>query len=1320
MSSTTATNESQVARNIPETTIESNEVPSEEQSSDHNEDHIDDDDGQRLSIDVDRESEEGRDYQPSFKRPRFEALADEKQYDYELPDEMADYLNKYMDKYVPDKDLKDSIMTENPVPSNVNKPKKLDGYFKEILNENHKRNELKVDDALEKIQDKVVQVMGPLARVWYAVEATTTDSQPLSAEELSKAIEQSVLILGQAFNSVTYYRRLNVLSAIMPESKKAKTKLKDESKMLELSDVNLFGSKFQQKIIETAKAKKKSKEAYNISSKRPRAASSSASSSYRQPFRDGPSLGRRPTSGGRTSFTSSNQNNGQNRSNSFPRLGGKTKNLEKGNLGQQGPIEGRKLVDSAKISNNCAKSRFRARASSDSKVIYNKNTQLYLSRETKIFPTQLGKTHQRHRDFGHGVGFRNTIFGRTKTKFCTSSSKNEQRGVCFSKCGSGGHVDQGGHSESVSQGRRISEQHFSGPKERWRQQTSHKSEKSECIYTLSAFQNGESTFGQRNVAKRRLHVQNRSEGCLFFSPTKPKLQKICPFSVGGEPLRVPMSVLRLGSCSSHFHKVDENTDFHIEKTEHTGDNIPGRHIANEPDNKSTVNGQRYPDFSPSTLGVCDQLEKVSNGANPKNRIFGDGGRLSRNDSQSSSGKSVSVAGSLSKVFRQTEADSARTEQPYRKTVCNLTSSGCSPPSNQIFTKDINRCTKSWKELPALCDNGLTCRSGNSVVEKQSRFISGEVPTDPSGTSNNTDRRLQERMGCVLSRTGNQGSMVQGGEYDTYKCVRVESIAISMSNIHKDDETKTYSFSVGQYDSSSILCENGGDEKSRLVSPIKGNMGVFDVTGDHSYCRTPPRGTQCQSGLVVKKFPGLQRMAIEQTVVSSDMSTMGETGYRPVCIQTFSSDSSLHVLETRSRLSSSRCFSASMEKLLPLCFPPLFPGQQGTKQSQAGTNCNDTYHSSLANTTMVWSVTGNGCRQSSASTSDIRTFGGTTRSNSPPIAKPHSQLSGLENFRQVLASEGISEGAAELITNSRTKGTNSRYQSAWRKWLCWCEQREVDPYTCSLSYIINFLSYLYDEGLAYSTISSHRSAISAYHAPIDGFTVGKHPRVCALTSGVMNKRPPKPKLVFVWDVQQVLDYLDSFPVIHDLTDRDLILKLTMLLALCSASRGSEIQYLDTRYMARTHCSYIFKFGEITKTRRKGSCPPTAEFYEFSENRNLCVVYFLDHYLQRSKNWRMGTKFQLLLGTVKPHTQVVSSTIAGWVKLVLKGAGIDTSLFTAHSCRSASSSKAKAMGLSVSEILERGDWSPKSSTWQKFYCKPIRNKAKEYQDKVFGKK
>ena len=44
------------------------------------------------------------------------------------------------------------------------------------------------------------------------------------------------------------------------------------------------------------------------------------------------------------------------------------------------------------------------------------------------------------------------------------------------------------------------------------------------------------------------------------------------------------------------------------------------------------------------------------------------------------------------------------------------------------------------------------------------------------------------------------------------------------------------------------------------------------------------------------------------------------------------------------------------------------------------------------------------------------------------------------------------------------------------------------------------------------------------------------------------------------------------------------------------------------------------------------------------------------------------------------------------------------FKSHSVRSASTSKAKSLGVSTKQILKRGRWSSKS-TWQKFYNKEI---------------
>ena len=58
----------------------------------------------------------------------------------------------------------------------------------------------------------------------------------------------------------------------------------------------------------------------------------------------------------------------------------------------------------------------------------------------------------------------------------------------------------------------------------------------------------------------------------------------------------------------------------------------------------------------------------------------------------------------------------------------------------------------------------------------------------------------------------------------------------------------------------------------------------------------------------------------------------------------------------------------------------------------------------------------------------------------------------------------------------------------------------------------------------------------------------------------------------------------------------------------------------------------------------------------------------------------------------------------MKIFLRKAGIDTSQFKAYLYRSAVTSKAKAMGISLERVLKRGQWSGES-TWQKYYHKPI---------------
>ena len=67
-------------------------------------------------------------------------------------------------------------------------------------------------------------------------------------------------------------------------------------------------------------------------------------------------------------------------------------------------------------------------------------------------------------------------------------------------------------------------------------------------------------------------------------------------------------------------------------------------------------------------------------------------------------------------------------------------------------------------------------------------------------------------------------------------------------------------------------------------------------------------------------------------------------------------------------------------------------------------------------------------------------------------------------------------------------------------------------------VVQFLTECFQEGFKYNTVAGFRSAISAYHNPIQGIPVGKHPRISDLLTGIFNKNTPQPKFNFIWDIK----------------------------------------------------------------------------------------------------------------------------------------------------------------------------------------------------------
>ena len=324
---------------------------------------------------------------------------------------------------------------------------------------------------------------------------------------------------------------------------------------------------------------------------------------------------------------------------------------------------------------------------------------------------------------------------------------------------------------------------------------------------------------------------------------------------------------------------------------------------------------------------------------------------------------------------------------------------------------------------------------------------------------------------------------------------------------------------------------------------------------------------------------------------------------------------------------------------------------------------------------------------------------------PPSSNAgETTLSRLACIRRAGDLGGLSERVVSIIQNSWRESTELAYSSAWKQWISWCVEWNVNPLSAPLSEILEFLCKQFDTGKQYRTINTFRSAISMTHEEVDGLRVGQHPLVTRFPMGVVNSCPPAPRYSSTWDVDVVLSYLDSLPDNSELSFQTLSHKLAVLLALSNADRCSDLAALNLNFRHFQSNGVLFVITQLTKSRRSG--PPLQAFYpEFAANAKLCPLLTLKVYEQRSEGFRgKNGPANLFIAVRKPHKPVKSITIGHWIKNVMKLAGIDTNIFSAHSTCGAATSKAKSVGLPVAEILRAANWSS-SSTFCHFHNKPI---------------
>ena len=255
-----------------------------------------------------------------------------------------------------------------------------------------------------------------------------------------------------------------------------------------------------------------------------------------------------------------------------------------------------------------------------------------------------------------------------------------------------------------------------------------------------------------------------------------------------------------------------------------------------------------------------------------------------------------------------------------------------------------------------------------------------------------------------------------------------------------------------------------------------------------------------------------------------------------------SNTILPVVERRSTQPSNRCIPTELETSgATACFSPFFNDRKSSIIGQnRGGGCNSN-NTKLASTTLVQSGSRIICSQTSASTSVKQHLSKSSGPGTPSCREQNPKTSGQKSFRQSLASEGISERAAELIPGARRPSTSFNYKLAWCKWVSWCGEREINPHSCHLNFVLDFLAQLFEKKFEYSTINTYRSALSVYHDKVDNRPMSKHSNVCNLMTGVFNRKQPKPRYIFIWDIEQMLAFIRKIPNNTELPDRNISFK-----------------------------------------------------------------------------------------------------------------------------------------------------------------------------------
>ena len=181
----------------------------------------------------------------------------------------------------------------------------------------------------------------------------------------------------------------------------------------------------------------------------------------------------------------------------------------------------------------------------------------------------------------------------------------------------------------------------------------------------------------------------------------------------------------------------------------------------------------------------------------------------------------------------------------------------------------------------------------------------------------------------------------------------------------------------------------------------------------------------------------------------------------VCNSTQPPVESVFELEARPVRNGDRCFLHQLEGQRRICLPTICSNREMPPESKRGER-NSCFSSANMECSSVVPSPSGAFDQQPTTPSQEKGLAHRPIQQIPPNGR--SAISRLESVRRQRNDMGVSEWSSELIMARWSTGTNTAYQSAWKKWCSWCAERKVDLLSCGVQPFLDFSADLFEKGL----------------------------------------------------------------------------------------------------------------------------------------------------------------------------------------------------------------------------------------------------------------